>query len=108
MESTAMFEKETASKVEQTVCEVFECIRPDIIGFGDTVPKKVVVFILSKFYGFDKRLIGNEYKITYLFVPTVVEKIELQMLRNEVFRAKILAVCRAVNYSNNLKNSLLN
>ncbi|WP_298220862.1 hypothetical protein [Flavobacterium sp.] len=94
----AAYNSETVKKLETAVCQIFDCKYSDIIGFADTVPKKVVVFILSKLYGFSKYKIASEYKMTDLYVPTVVEKMELQMLRNAVFRDKIISVCHQMNF----------
>lgn len=94
----ATFNKEKASEIENAVCEVFGCGVSEILGFSDTIFKKVVVFILHRLYDCDKRSIGASYQMTYLYVPTVVDEIEFKMLVVFGFRKKIIEVCDKINF----------
>lgn len=88
METTA-FDIEKAQTVEKAVCEVFGCNICDIVCFGNTFFKKVVVFLLTKLYGFNKRNIGIKYQMTYLYVPTVVEELEYMLKVVPGFKVRI-------------------
>lgn len=70
------FDNEIAITVENAVCKAFECRVCDIIGITDTVVKKVVVFVLSTSYGYDKRMLAKKYQMSYLYVPTVIVETE--------------------------------
>lgn len=92
------FDIEKAKAVETAVCSEFECSISDIVSLTDTMVKKVVVFILRKFYDFNIHQIGNNYKMTYLFVPTVVNELENRFLNDAVFRYRIIAICNRIDY----------
>jgi hypothetical protein len=96
--NTIAFDKNKCVEVENAVISEFDCKHHDIFGFPDTFPKKVVVFLLSKFYDFDKRNLGTAYQMTYLYVPTVVEELEFRLLTDWHFRAKIAIVLKILNY----------
>lgn len=89
---------EIAFSVEVQVQNVFSCRSSDISGFLDTLPKKVVVFFLSKFYSIDRRLLARKYNMTYLFVPAVVDEIEIRMLLDTAFRNQIIRIGKSVGY----------
>ena len=97
MKSTT-FDIEKAKSVECAVCSEFECSIGDVVGITDTMVKKVVVFILRKFYDFNIHQIGNNYKMTYLYVPTVVNDFENKFLNDIVFRYRIIAICNKIDY----------
>jgi hypothetical protein len=40
--------------------------------------KKSGCFLLTKLFGYNWRIIGRKYQITYLYVPTVVEQLTYQ------------------------------
>jgi hypothetical protein len=92
------FDIEKAKAVEAAVCSEFECSIGDILGITDTMVKKVVVFVLRKFYDFNIHQIGNAYKMTYLYVPTVVNELENRFMIDVIFRYRIIAVCNEIGY----------
>lgn len=83
------FDTEKAKRVESAVCCEFGCAVHEIVGFRDSIFKKVVVFLLSELYGYDKRVLGLKYQITYLYVPTVIAEIEFTMKMVDGFEKKI-------------------
>lgn len=86
---TIAFNIENATVVENAVCEVFDCRVSEIVSLKDTLVKKVVVFVLVKYFEIDKRVVGHQYQMTYLFVPTVVAELE-NIIKNAVdFQIKI-------------------
>lgn len=96
--NTITFDKKKCAEVENAVMCEFDCKYHDIVSFPDTFEKKVVVFLLSKFYDFDKRNLGKAYQMTYLFVPTVVDQLEFQLFTDWKFRAKIAIVLKNLKY----------
>ncbi|MFT5760910.1 MAG: hypothetical protein ACI8WA_000011 [Polaribacter sp.] len=96
--TTYTYNEAKAKQVENAVMQVFQCSISDLIGNSDTQYKKVVVFILNKLLGYDKRNIGVAYSITYLFVPTVVNEIENEFLLNFEMRKKITEVTKIIGY----------
>lgn len=94
---TIIFDINRATAVENAVCKVFNCRISEIVSLKDTLVKKVVVFVLSKDDDFDKRVIGYQYQITYLFVPTVIEELERMCINDMFFRDKIESVFSALN-----------
>jgi hypothetical protein len=98
MSKTITFDKEKAVELEQAVCSVFGCEVSDLLGYPDTIFKKVVVYVLHRFLDYDSRSIGRAYQMTYLYVPTVVDEMEFQMLVVGGFRDKIVEVCKKIGY----------
>jgi hypothetical protein len=86
---TITFDLEKAKAVETAVCEVFQCGIHELIGYKDTPEKKVIVFILLNRFGYDKRVIGHHYQMSYLYVPTVVSEVENRMKNVCDFEIKI-------------------
>ena len=95
---TTTFDTEKANSIEQAVCSEFGFSISDIVSFRDAMAKKVVVFLLVKYLGLDKRMVGKMYQMSYLYVPTVIAEME-QM-------EKVVAVCKVkiVLIINQLKN----
>lgn len=98
MQTTTAFDKEKCAAVEQSVMKVLNCNLHEIVNYPDTFSKKVVVFVLSKFYDFDKRNVGRAYQMTYLYVPTVVDELEFRLLSDWDFRNKINCILKELNY----------
>ena len=96
---TAVYNKEKCSEVENAVIGEFGCSYSEIVNFTDTFSKKTVVFLLAKFYDFDKYNLGKAYQMTYLYVPTVVEQLEFQFLTDWSFREKIINVLKKLDYA---------
>lgn len=90
--NTITFDTEKAKLVEKAVCREFGCGIADIVSFGDTMAKKVVVFLLAKQYGYDKRILGHKYQMTYLYVPTVVAELEHMIKVMPGFELKMNAI----------------
>ena len=99
MQTTTAFDKQKCAAVEQAVMQVLDCNLHEIVNFPDTFSKKVVVFVLSKFYDFDKRNIGQAYQMTYLYVPTVVDEMEFRLLTDWKFREQISLILNKLNYA---------
>jgi hypothetical protein len=100
--NTTNFDKEICERVEQSAVQVLDCNLYDILGFCNSEAKKVVVFLLAKFYGFDKYNLGRQYQMYYGYVPTVVELYEFKLLGCEVFRSVVCEILNKCNYGSNL------
>jgi hypothetical protein len=65
-----------------------DCSIYKIIGSNNTMEKSGC-FLLTKLFGYNWRIIGRKYQITYLYVPTVVQqltyqyKVDLNFKRND-------------------------
>jgi hypothetical protein len=99
MQTTTAFDKEKCAAVEQSVMKVLNCNLYEIVNYPDTFSKKVVVFVLSKFYDFDKRNVGRAYQMTYLYVPTVVDELEFKILTDFKFREQVSMILKEVGYA---------
>jgi hypothetical protein len=95
--NTISFDTEKAKLVERTVCREFGTTLSDIVSFRDSLAKKVVVFLLTKQYGYDKRILGHKYQMTYLYVPTVVAELEHLMKVVPGFEGKINAILKQLD-----------
>ena len=95
--NTITFDTEKAKRVESLVCCEFGCAVSEIVSFRDSIFKKVVVFLLSKHCGYDKRMIGYKYQITYLYVPTVVSELETMMKSIPLFETKINSILKQID-----------
>jgi len=102
MSKTTTFHKEKATEIENAICAVFGCSVSDLLSYHDTIFKKVAVYVLHRFLDYDARSIGRAYQMTYLYVPTVVDEIEFQMLVVGGFRSKIIEVLKIIGYEANL------
>lgn len=95
---TTTFDTEKANRIENAVCSEFGFSISDIVSFRDAMAKKVVVFLLVKYLGLDKRMVGKMYQMSYLYVPTVVAEMEQMEKVVAVFKVKIVLII------NQLKN----
>lgn len=86
-----------ASDVENAVMAVFECQYNDIHQYKDSDVKKVVVFILCWHFGFNKRMVGWNYRITHWYVPTVCEEMKVLYEHDALFKEKIDKVLSKIN-----------
>lgn len=86
---TTTFNIAVATEVENAVIEVYNCKLNDIHQFIDSEVKKVVVFILFHHFGYHKRLIGINYKITHWYVPTASDEIKLMYEHDAIVKGKI-------------------
>lgn len=102
---TITFDENKAKEIEQIVCGVFGFYPLDIVRIKDTFSKKVVVFLLFKYFGFDKRNIGRAYQMTYLYVPTVVAEMESMYDRECEFEFKIDCVLKKMGYEEKICSS---
>lgn len=66
----------------------------------------MVVFLLVKVYGYNKRNLGIKYQMSYLYVPTVVEHLEWQYRTVGAFEISIGNVCKKLGYGNEEMGSL--
>jgi hypothetical protein len=94
---TTTFDLMKIQAIELAVCKEFECEIRDLVSVTDTFQKKVVVFLLMQ-HGFDKRMIGHKYQITYLYVPTVVEETKRMMQIIPAFKEKINSIIKSLTY----------
>jgi hypothetical protein len=94
---TTAFDLMKMQAIELAVCKEFECRICDLVNVTDTFQKKVAVYILMH-QGFDKRIIGHKYQMTYLYVPTVVAETETMMNRIPVFKDKINRILNTIDY----------
>lgn len=97
--STTTYNIVKAKEVENAVMQVFQCNTSEIICNSDTIYKKVVVFVLNKLLGYDKRIVALNYEMTYLYVPTVVDEIEFLFLLDQTTRNKITEVTKIIGYA---------
>jgi len=95
---TTTFDTEKANRIENAVCSEFGFSISDIVSFRDAMAKKVVVFLLVKYLGLDKRMVGKMYQMSYLYVPTVIAEMEQMEKVVAVFKVKIVQII------NQLKN----
>ena len=102
---TTTYNSDKAKEVESAVMQVFQCKLSEIICNSDTPYKKVVVFVLNKLLGYDKRLIASAYGMTYLFVPTVVDEVEMLFLLDATSRNKITEVVKIIGYGSQMDYS---
>ena len=96
--TTTTFDTEKTNAVEMAVCSEFGCSISDVHAFRDTMAKKVVVFLLSRLYGYDKRVLAREYQMTYLYVPTVVMEMEYMCKVVAGFKLKIECIENLIAY----------
>jgi hypothetical protein len=87
-----------AKEVEAAVMQVFNCKLSEVIGVIDTRYKKIAVFVLHKLLGYDKRNIAQAYSMSYLYVPTVVDEVEILFLLDPAVRQKISEVTKIIGY----------
>lgn len=99
---TISFDIRKAKIIEDAVCEEFGCSIAEILCFKNTFFKKVVVYLLVKVHGYNKRNIGLHYLITYLYVPTVVEELEWKYRNVVVFKKSISNLCKKIGYESDL------
>lgn len=97
-----LFDNQTATEVENAVTIYFGCKRSDTIQFHDTDEKKVVVFILFHFFGYDWHMIGKAYQMTYLYVPTVAEMLAYRYKCDADFKRRIDEVLQTVLVTNKI------
>lgn len=95
---TTTFDTEKANSVEKAVCCEFGFSVPQIVGLRDTIAKKVVVYLLVSYFGFDKRKVARKYQVSHLYVPTLVQEMQYMEKVVAVFKGKIVLVI------NQLKN----
>lgn len=98
-----VYDEVFAKRVEQAVMEAFGCQLSELVGLKDTEGKEALVFVLFKFYDFDKKQLGKAYWITWPYVPTVADKMTERFLGDKNYREKVKMVLAQVGYSNNLK-----
>jgi hypothetical protein len=96
---TTAFDIDVATIVENAVMEIYNCKRHDIHQFKDSEVKKVVVFILYHRFNFDWHMIGRNYQMTYLYVPTVAAELAYCYENILCFKEKIdLALSKVSSY----------
>ena len=98
-----IYNETKAKEVEVAVMQVFNCKLSEVIGVKDTPYKKVVVFILNKLLEFDKRNIAVAYSMNTLYVPTVVDEIEMMFLIDATTRNKITEVTKIIGYATKME-----
>lgn len=98
MNRATTYDEMKAKEVEKAVIGEFDCQLKDIVSSRDTLVKRVVVFVLFKFYGYQKRNIGAVYSVTWLYIPKLSELIENTMVHDADFREKVLNVLKKCGY----------
>lgn len=86
---TTVFDAAVATEVENLVMAVFKCERHDIVQFKDSDVKKAVVFVLYYHLGYNKRVIGWNYKMTHWYVPAACEEVKVVYEHDAEFKSKI-------------------
>lgn len=103
--NTITFDTEKAKRVESAVCSELGCTIHEIVSFRDSIYKKVVVFLLSKLYGYDKRILGVKYQMTYLYIPTAIDEIEFQIKIKCGFERQINAIIKQIDNEKTLEHA---
>lgn len=86
---TTVFDAAVATEIESLVMAVFKCERHEIVQFKDSDVKKSVVFVLYYHLGYNKRVIGWNYKMTHWYVPTASDEVKALCERDAGFKSKI-------------------
>jgi len=95
---TTVFDAVVATEVENAVMAVFKCERHDIVQFKDSDVKKAVVFVLYYHLGYNKRVIGWNYKMTHWYVPTACDEVAALCVLNGDVKSKIDEVLNNIKY----------
>lgn len=82
----------TISALHGAIQREFSCSLAKIVSFPDTLEKKIAVFILKHFQGYDSKDIGLAYCITWLYVPTVVNQMMDRYSREPIFRERLMRI----------------
>jgi hypothetical protein len=91
-----LFDAAIATDVENAVITYFGCERHDIVQYRDSEVKKVVVFILLHHFGFNKRIIGWNYRITHWYVPTAAKEVKARCDVDNEFSRNVFGVLDSV------------
>lgn len=83
------FDTEHAKKIELSIISEFGCKHSEIVSLRDSFVKKVAVFILSKTKNYNTRILGANYQISHLYIPTVISEIEYLIKIIPAFELKI-------------------
>lgn len=94
---TIAFDAEYANKLELVISSEFGCNRSEIVSLRDSFVKKVTVFILFKTKNYDTRILGANYQISWLYVPTVIKEIEYMLKVVPGFEIKIKNVYQLIS-----------
>lgn len=103
MKPKVFFDEAVAKRVETALIGEFGYRFSELVGIPDTDGKKTLVFVLHKFFEFEKRNIGKAYSITWPYVKTVADQLTDKFLEDVNFRERIIRVLRNVGYRNDLK-----
>lgn len=103
MEPKLFFDEAVAKRVEAALMGEFGYLYSELVGLPDTDAKKALVFVLFKFFEFEKRNIGKAYSMTWPYVPTVSDQLTDKFLQDVPWREKIIRVLVASGYRNDLK-----
>lgn len=93
---TITFDTEYAMRIELAISSEFGCKRSEIVSLRDSFVKKVAVFVLSKTKDYDTRVLGANYQISWLYVPTVIKEIEYMIKVVPGFEIKIKNVYQII------------
>lgn len=104
MQKNEEFDQGFIDKLVFEVCQEFMCERSDIYGLTDSIFKKTVVFVLFKFYKYNKRQIGNNFRINYLYVPTASDEMEYLLFTVNGYRSKIISILKKIGYEGNVEH----
>ncbi|QGK72823.1 hypothetical protein [Flavobacterium sp. SLB02] len=94
---TIAFDAEYANKLELAISSEFGCNRSEILSLRDSFVKKVTVFILFKTKDYDTRVLGANYQISWLYIPTVIKEIEYMLKVVPGFEIKIKNVYQLIS-----------
>ena len=95
---TTVFDAAVATEVENLVMAVFKCERHEIVQFKDSDVKKAVVFVLYHHLGYNKRVIGWNYKMTHWYVPTACDEVKALCERDSDVKTKIEWIVNNIKY----------
>lgn len=83
------FDTEHAKKLELAIITEFSCKHSEIVSLRDSFVKKVAVFVLSKTKNYNTRVLGANYQISWLYIPTVITEIDFFIKTVPAFEVKI-------------------
>ena len=78
--------------LHKIVCDTYGCAESEIHSQPDTHVKKVTVFILCHFFGYQKCDVARPYLINCLYVPTVVRNCQTLYAVSDNFRDKVKTI----------------
>lgn len=72
---------------------------PDVFNeFGVNYEKKIAVFVLEKFYGYERKHMAWFYKMHQMYFPYHIEKITHMYVNSELYQKMIMKILDVCDY----------